>query len=55
MLYRGWDSILGMSITNRDYTTILGVTIFYSTFLVLMNLVVDIIYGFIDPRIKIGK
>lgn len=44
-----------ISIGNRDYTTILGVTVFYATFLILMNFVVDILYGFVDPRIKIGK
>lgn len=44
------------SIYNRDYTTILGVTIFYSTILVLANLMVDIIYAYLDPRIKVtGK
>jgi len=44
------------SIYNRDYTTILGVTIFYSAILVLANLVVDIIYAYLDPRIKVtGK
>ncbi|MFZ5754047.1 MAG: ABC transporter permease, partial [Bacillota bacterium] len=43
------------SIGNRDYTVILGTTVFYATFMVLMNLLVDIIYGFIDPRIRIGK
>lgn len=40
------------SITNRDYTAILGVTIFYSTFLIICNLIVDILYGFFDPRIR---
>lgn len=44
-----------MSIGNRDYTTILGVTIFYATFLILMNLIVDLLYGVIDPRIKLGE
>ncbi len=44
-----------MSIGNRDYTTILGVTIFYASFLIIMNLLVDIAYGFIDPRIKITE
>ncbi len=42
------------SVNNRDYTTILGLTIFYGAFLLLMNLVVDIIYGFLDPRIQIA-
>ncbi len=40
------------SITNRDYTTILGISIFYSTFLVVMVFIVDIFYVLIDPRIK---
>jgi oligopeptide transport system permease protein len=43
------------SISNRDYTTILGVTVFYATFLVLMNLIVDIVYKYIDPRIRLEE
>lgn len=41
------------SIYNRDYTTIMGVTIFYATLLVFLNFLVDIAYGWIDPRIKL--
>lgn len=41
------------SIQNRDYTTILGVTIFYSILLVTFNLIVDICYAFLDSRIKL--
>lgn len=41
------------TIGNRDYTTILGVTIFYSALLIICNLIVDIMYVFIDPRIKL--
>lgn len=41
------------SIQNRDYTMISGVTVFYSTFLIIINLVIDILYGFVDPRIKL--
>lgn len=40
------------SIYNRDYTTVLGVTVFYSILLVFMNFVVDIAYAFLDPRIS---
>lgn len=40
------------SIYNRDYTTIMGTTIFYAMWLVLFNFAVDILYGFLDPRIK---
>jgi oligopeptide transport system permease protein len=41
------------SISNRDYTTIMGVTVFYAAFLVMMTLVVDIFYVMVDPRIKL--
>jgi oligopeptide transport system permease protein len=43
------------SIYNRDYTVVLGVTVFYAMLLVVMVLVVDVIYVMIDPRIRIGK
>lgn len=42
------------SITNRDYPVIMGTTIFYASFLILMNLIVDLMYGWIDPRIKVS-
>ncbi|MBM7699573.1 ABC transporter permease [Kurthia huakuii] len=41
------------SITNRDYTVIMGTTVFYSIILLFAVLIVDIIYGFIDPRINL--
>lgn len=40
------------SISNRDYTVVLGVTVFYSAFLITMNMVVDVLYGVLDPRIE---
>lgn len=40
------------SVSQRDYTTIMGVTIFYATFLMVMIFIVDIFYCLIDPRIK---
>ncbi|HIX65508.1 MAG TPA: ABC transporter permease [Candidatus Anaerotruncus excrementipullorum] len=40
------------SITNRDYTAIMGVTIFYAAFLIAMIFIVDLFYCLIDPRIK---
>lgn len=40
------------SITNRDYTIILGLTIFYSFILMTIIFMVDVIYFYIDPRIK---
>ena len=43
-----------ISITNRDYTVIMGTTVFYAMILVVMVLIVDIAYTLIDPRIKLG-
>ena len=43
------------SIYNRDYTVILGVTMFYSALVVGFNLLVDLIYPLIDPRVTMGK
>ena len=40
------------SVSQRDYTTIMGVTIFYAAFLMSMIFIVDIFYCLIDPRIK---
>lgn len=42
------------SVQNLDYSLILGMTIFYGIFLVIANLVVDLLYGIIDPRIRIA-
>ncbi|MBQ7372212.1 MAG: ABC transporter permease [Blautia sp.] len=41
------------SISSRDYTMIMGVTIFYSALIVVMNLVCDILYKVVDPRITL--
>ncbi|MCR8660452.1 ABC transporter permease [Paenibacillus endoradicis] len=43
------------SITNRDYTLIMGLTIFYAVILMLARLITDIAYGFVDPRIKLAR
>jgi dipeptide transport system permease protein len=43
------------SINNRDYPVIMGTTVFYSSFLVFMLFIVDIVYGILDPRIKLHK
>jgi oligopeptide transport system permease protein len=41
-------------IHDLDYSMILGMTIFYGVFLVVANFVVDLLYGFVDPRIRIA-
>lgn len=43
------------SITNRDYTVIMGTTIFFSAILMLCVFIVDILYCMIDPRIQLKK
>ncbi|WP_409294648.1 ABC transporter permease [Peribacillus sp. SCS-26] len=43
------------SINQRDYPVIMGTTIFYSAVLIVMLYLVDLAYGIIDPRIKLGK
>lgn len=43
------------SIYNRDYTVILGITIFYSFLIMMMNLLVDLIYPLLDPRITVDS
>lgn len=50
----GLGSQFVLSISNRDYTTIMGVTVFYSILLLFSVLLVDIAYGLIDPRIKLA-
>lgn len=41
------------SISDRDYSVIMGTTIFYGAILILMNFIVDILYMVVDPRIKL--
>ena len=43
------------SIYNRDYPLIMGTTVFYSALLLFMTFLVDVAYGFIDPRIRLAK
>ena len=43
------------SINDRDYTMVLGVTVFYAIFLIIMMILVDISYVLVDPKIKLGK
>ncbi|SEQ08743.1 ABC transporter permease [Piscibacillus halophilus] len=49
----GMGQYFVQSINERDYPVIMGTTVFYSAFLILMLFLVDITYGILDPRIKI--
>jgi ABC-type dipeptide/oligopeptide/nickel transport system permease component len=41
------------AVQQLDYTVIMGTTVFYGAFLVLMVITVDVLYGFIDPRVRL--
>ena len=43
------------SIQNRDFPIIMGTTIFLAAFIIVMNLVVDLLYKLVDPRINLSK
>lgn len=44
-----------VAISNRDYSMIMGTTLFYALTVALANLIIDVTYGLFDPRIKVGK
>ena len=48
----GVGRFLVTAATNRDYTLVLGITIFYSATIISLNLIVDLLYAFLDPRIR---
>jgi ABC-type dipeptide/oligopeptide/nickel transport system permease component len=40
------------AVTNRDYSVIMGTILLYAAFLVIANLIVDLVYAWLDPRIR---
>jgi oligopeptide transport system permease protein len=48
----GVGSLFIRQALNRDYTVVLGITVFYASLVILLNLVVDLLYGLLDPRIR---
>lgn len=51
----GLGSTFVLSIGKRDYSTLVGITIFYAVLIAVANLLVDISYGVLDPRIRTTK
>ena len=51
----GLGKYLVNSITARDYTMTMGLTVFYSVFIIFSMLLVDILYCVIDPRVRLAK
>ena len=48
----GLGSLMVGAIKQRDYTTLQSVMVFYAVIVVILNLITDLIYGLIDPRIQ---
>jgi oligopeptide transport system permease protein len=51
----GMGKYFVQSITTNDYTVIMGMTIFYSALLIIAIIITDILYGVVDPRIRLAK
>lgn len=49
----GVGTLLIQGATNRDYTTVLGLTILFGSLIVLFNFIVDILYGILDPKVRL--
>ena len=41
------------AVQQSDYTVIMGTTVFYGAFLVFMVIVVDLLYAWVDPRVRL--
>jgi oligopeptide transport system permease protein len=40
---------------NRDYTLVMGMVIVFATLMIVLNLVVDVLYAWLDPRVRPGR
>ncbi|HZG81755.1 MAG TPA: ABC transporter permease, partial [Brevibacillus sp.] len=49
----GRDFVTGIS--DRDYSVILGMTVFFGAFIVVANIIVDVLYAVIDRRVKMDE
>jgi oligopeptide transport system permease protein len=50
----GLGRYLVVGAINRDYTLVMGVVLFYASFLLVLNLLVDVAYGWLDPRVELA-
>ena len=48
----GIGSLITIAIQGRDYMVIQGCVLIISVFVVIVNLIIDLLYGFVDPRIR---
>lgn len=52
--FPGIGRLFVQAVSQRDYSVIMGTTLLYAAIIALANLIVDVAYGFVDPRIKAG-
>jgi peptide/nickel transport system permease protein len=50
----GLGKLIVGALNQRDYTMLQGMMVIYTLAVVVVNLLVDIAYGFVDPRVKLG-
>ena len=50
----GLGKLIVGALNQRDYTMLQGMMVIYTLAVVVVNLLVDLAYGFVDPRVKIG-
>lgn len=48
----GIGSYFVQGATNRDYTLVMGTVVLYATIIIVMNLLVDLLYAFVDPQVR---
>jgi peptide/nickel transport system permease protein len=49
----GMGALLVGSITARDYPTIMGITVYIIVIVMAMNILIDVLYGVLDPRVRV--
>ena len=48
----GLGSLLVQALSNRDYPMVSGINLFFATFILFANLLIDLLYAYLDPRIR---
>jgi peptide/nickel transport system permease protein len=52
---QGIGALAVTSVTNQDRPVIIGIVLLGGCFVVVMNMVVDVLYGLLDPRVRTNK
>ncbi len=48
----GMGSLLILALSIRDYPMVSGINLFFATFILVNNLLIDLLYAYLDPRIR---